>query len=275
MCCKRTFLLHVIIPLECCKTYVKILVKCFTCLLQVREEKVKLLTPKEAGYAIQLSGKTLLDVRPSTEHEKVNIFHLCSSLYQQTYTIGRLKYSGSTLLLFIEYNVYNVYKNVRPHIDLNGVDKFFILVLKAWVKGSTWIPIFDVDTQFDAGSLSRKVTSYMMGISTLYLLFDYMNRQSTPECIQLYHFCYCMYQVNKSSRFNKYNRTFFSSIYTIAKIVKLDALWCNLPLLNQIIPQPPLNFNKTYIMLLASISKESYPLYYPPTSNKNCPFCLL
>ncbi|XP_023733583.1 rhodanese-like domain-containing protein 11, chloroplastic [Lactuca sativa] len=69
----------------------------------VREEKVKMLTPKEAGYAIQLSGKTLLDVRPSTEHEK------------------------------------------------------------AWVKGSTWIPIFDVDTQFDAGTLSRKVTSYMMG----------------------------------------------------------------------------------------------------------------
>ncbi|XP_071689483.1 rhodanese-like domain-containing protein 11, chloroplastic [Rutidosis leptorrhynchoides] len=69
----------------------------------VRDGKVKLLTPKEAGYAIQLSGKTLLDVRPSTEHEK------------------------------------------------------------AWVKGSTWIPIFDVDNRLDAGSLSRKVTSYMMG----------------------------------------------------------------------------------------------------------------
>ncbi|KAI7732385.1 hypothetical protein M8C21_016341 [Ambrosia artemisiifolia] len=69
----------------------------------VREGKVKVLTPKEAGYAIQLSGKTLLDVRPSSEHEK------------------------------------------------------------AWVKGSTWIPIFDVDTQLDAGTLSRKVTSYMMG----------------------------------------------------------------------------------------------------------------
>ncbi|PWA53055.1 rhodanese/Cell cycle control phosphatase superfamily protein [Artemisia annua] len=35
-----------------------------------REGKVKLLTPKEAGYAIQLFGKTLLDLRPSTEHEK-------------------------------------------------------------------------------------------------------------------------------------------------------------------------------------------------------------
>ncbi|KAI3763183.1 hypothetical protein L1987_53635 [Smallanthus sonchifolius] len=69
----------------------------------IREGKVNVLTPKEAGYAIQLFGKTLLDVRPSTEHEK------------------------------------------------------------AWVKGSTWIPIFDVDTQLDAGTLSRKVTSYMMG----------------------------------------------------------------------------------------------------------------
>ncbi|KAF8390529.1 hypothetical protein HHK36_025056 [Tetracentron sinense] len=36
----------------------------------IREEKVKVLTPKEAGYAIQLSNKTLLDVRPSTEHKK-------------------------------------------------------------------------------------------------------------------------------------------------------------------------------------------------------------
>ncbi|XP_057474343.1 rhodanese-like domain-containing protein 11, chloroplastic [Actinidia eriantha] len=69
----------------------------------VREEKVKVLTPREAGYAIQLSNKTLLDVRPSTEHNK------------------------------------------------------------AQVKGSTWIPIFDVDSRFDAGTLSRKVTNFMMG----------------------------------------------------------------------------------------------------------------
>ncbi|XP_043726292.1 rhodanese-like domain-containing protein 11, chloroplastic isoform X2 [Telopea speciosissima] len=69
----------------------------------IREEKVKVLTPKEAGYAIQLSNKTLLDVRPSIEHKK------------------------------------------------------------AWVKGSTWIPIFDVDNRFDVGTLSRKITSFMMG----------------------------------------------------------------------------------------------------------------
>ncbi|KAK9278499.1 hypothetical protein L1049_028065 [Liquidambar formosana] len=70
----------------------------------VREGKVKILTPREAGYAIQLSNKTLLDVRPSTEHEK------------------------------------------------------------AWVKGSTWIPIFDVDNRFDAGT----------GVFLLNLIFVYV-----------------------------------------------------------------------------------------------------
>ncbi|KAK7822575.1 rhodanese-like domain-containing protein 11 [Quercus suber] len=75
----------------------------------VREEKVKVLTPREAGYAIQLTNKTLLDVRPSTEHQK------------------------------------------------------------AWVKGSTWIPIFDVDDKFDAGTLSRQITSFVMGIKQLLL----------------------------------------------------------------------------------------------------------
>ncbi|KAL8458001.1 hypothetical protein ACS0TY_034937 [Phlomoides rotata] len=69
----------------------------------VRDGKVKVLTPKEAGYAIQLSNKTLLDVRPSNERKK------------------------------------------------------------AWVKGSTWVPIFDVDENLDAGTLSRKITGFMMG----------------------------------------------------------------------------------------------------------------
>ena len=35
---------------------------------------MKVLTPREAGYAIQLTNKTLLDVRPSTEHQKVDRF---------------------------------------------------------------------------------------------------------------------------------------------------------------------------------------------------------
>lgn len=69
----------------------------------IREGKVKILTPREAGYAIQLSNKPLLDVRPASEREK------------------------------------------------------------AWVKGSTWVPIFDVDDKPDVGTLSRKVTNFVMG----------------------------------------------------------------------------------------------------------------
>ncbi|KAI6682786.1 hypothetical protein NL676_028699 [Syzygium grande] len=69
----------------------------------IREQKVKCLTPREAGYAIQLSDKTLVDVRPSVERNK------------------------------------------------------------AWVKGSTWIPIFDDNSGFDPGTLSRKTTNFVMG----------------------------------------------------------------------------------------------------------------
>ncbi|XP_074294673.1 rhodanese-like domain-containing protein 11, chloroplastic [Silene latifolia] len=69
----------------------------------VRSGKVKALTPREAGYAIQLSSKTLLDVRPESERTK------------------------------------------------------------AWVKGSDWIPIFDVDNGLDVGSLSKKASNFMMG----------------------------------------------------------------------------------------------------------------
>ncbi|XP_078433148.1 rhodanese/Cell cycle control phosphatase superfamily protein [Wolffia australiana] len=69
----------------------------------IREQKVMIMTPKEAGYALQLSDTSLLDVRPSTERQK------------------------------------------------------------AWVKGSTWIPIFDVDNSLEFGTLSRKVSSFAMG----------------------------------------------------------------------------------------------------------------
>nr|XP_010929930.1 rhodanese-like domain-containing protein 11, chloroplastic isoform X2 [Elaeis guineensis] len=69
----------------------------------IREQKIKVLTPREAGYAIQLSNKALLDVRPSTEHNK------------------------------------------------------------AWVKGSTWIPIFDLETSVDMQTLAKKITNFVMG----------------------------------------------------------------------------------------------------------------
>ncbi|KAK6250176.1 hypothetical protein SCA6_004181 [Theobroma cacao] len=75
----------------------------------IREGKVKVLTPREAGYAIQLSNKPLLDVRPSSEREK------------------------------------------------------------AWAKGSIWVPIFDIDNKFEVGTLSRKVTNFVMGITQFLL----------------------------------------------------------------------------------------------------------
>ena len=36
---------------------------------------MKVLMPREAGYAVQLSDKTLVDVRPSIEHKKVNLLN--------------------------------------------------------------------------------------------------------------------------------------------------------------------------------------------------------
>ncbi|KAL1825297.1 hypothetical protein ACET3Z_012075 [Daucus carota] len=58
---------------------------------------------KEAGYAVQLSNTTLLDVRPATKYQK------------------------------------------------------------AWVKGSAWIPVLDVESTFNVGTLPKKVTNFMMG----------------------------------------------------------------------------------------------------------------
>uniref|UniRef100_A0A161Y1V2 Rhodanese domain-containing protein n=1 Tax=Daucus carota subsp. sativus TaxID=79200 RepID=A0A161Y1V2_DAUCS len=64
---------------------------------------------KEAGYAVQLSNTTLLDVRPATKYQK------------------------------------------------------------AWVKGSAWIPVLDVESTFNVGTLPKKVTNFMMGTVLLYL----------------------------------------------------------------------------------------------------------
>ena len=37
------------------------------------------MTPREAGYAIRLAGKTLLDVRPESEYKKVNVTSFSSA----------------------------------------------------------------------------------------------------------------------------------------------------------------------------------------------------
>jgi hypothetical protein len=39
--------------------------------LKIREQKIKTLTPREAGYTFKLTDKVLLDVRPSNERQKV------------------------------------------------------------------------------------------------------------------------------------------------------------------------------------------------------------
>ncbi|KAF7084731.1 hypothetical protein CFC21_088274 [Triticum aestivum] len=69
----------------------------------IREQKIKTLTPREAGYTFKLTDKVLLDVRPSNERQK------------------------------------------------------------AWVKGSTWVPVFDVDTSSDLNGLSKKAFNFMIG----------------------------------------------------------------------------------------------------------------
>lgn len=46
----------------------------------------------------------------------------------------------------------------------------FIYYLQAQVKGSTWIPIFNIDSRLDPGTLSKKVTNFMMGMILFILL---------------------------------------------------------------------------------------------------------
>lgn len=55
---------------------------------------------------------------------------------------------------------------------------FVLPFLKAWVKGSTWIPIFDTDDRFNVGTLSRKITGFMMGNAAIILLDSLKDLQS-------------------------------------------------------------------------------------------------
>lgn len=41
---------------------------------------------------------------------------------------------------------------------------------QAWVKGSTWIPIFDVDVSIDMQTLAKKITNFVMGITSINLI---------------------------------------------------------------------------------------------------------
>ncbi|XP_059638476.1 cytochrome P450 71A8-like isoform X2 [Cornus florida] len=97
----------------------------------VRQEKVKVLTPREAGYAIQLSDKTLLDVRPSTEHKK-DIF---VGGTDTTSTV--LEWAMTELLRHprVMNDVQNEVREIlkgKPHITADDLDKMHYL--KAVVK---------------------------------------------------------------------------------------------------------------------------------------------
>ncbi|KAM5552436.1 hypothetical protein ABKV19_026998 [Rosa sericea] len=50
----------------------------------------------------------------------------------------------------------------RQYIDIPGryIYTQHLKGSKAWVKASTWIPIFDVGDEFDAGTLSRKIMGF-------------------------------------------------------------------------------------------------------------------
>ncbi|XP_039160339.1 rhodanese-like domain-containing protein 11, chloroplastic isoform X3 [Eucalyptus grandis] len=66
------------------------------------------------------------------------------------------------IFIFILY-VEVVLLIVLPYQRLNHSCYFVSLLLKAWVKGSTWIPIFDDNSGFDPGTLSRKMINFVMG----------------------------------------------------------------------------------------------------------------
>lgn len=51
------------------------------------------------------------------------------------------------------------------------------------MKGSTWIPVFEVDTSFDLGGAGKKFTNYVMGM---------LNRVTIckPDCQSLVLECF-------------------------------------------------------------------------------------
>ncbi|KAF3772461.1 Rhodanese-like domain-containing protein 11 [Nymphaea thermarum] len=111
-----------------------------TLLLQVRQGKVVALSTKEAGYAVQLSNKALLDVRPSVEHKKVVGLIRFGRMNLLACGLCRRNFLFQILSIIINYYLF-----------------LYSSPLQAWVKGSTWIPLFDVDDKLDIGTLSRNI----------------------------------------------------------------------------------------------------------------------
>lgn len=85
---------------------------------QVRDGKVRAISPKQAGYALQLSGHRLLDVRPSTERNR-----------------ARVKDS-----LWIP--LFDVEKGFNPGVLLNRFSNF---TMGGWWSG---VPLMKLNSQF-------------------------------------------------------------------------------------------------------------------------------
>eukprot|EP00246_Nothoceros_aenigmaticus_P007936 TRINITY_DN2226_c0_g2_i1.p1 TRINITY_DN2226_c0_g2~~TRINITY_DN2226_c0_g2_i1.p1 ORF type:complete len:230 (+),score=42.39 TRINITY_DN2226_c0_g2_i1:272-961(+) len=69
---------------------------------QVQEGRVKSMSPKEAGYAVQLSNYTVLDVRPSYERSKATVKN---SVWVPMYDVDRALDPGSLLKKFTSYTM--------------------------------------------------------------------------------------------------------------------------------------------------------------------------
>ncbi|KAI7743788.1 hypothetical protein M8C21_004833 [Ambrosia artemisiifolia] len=105
---------------------------------------------------------TVLSVSPliSTYCNPNNTPHSNTHRLNKTHLFNSLSFTHKPLIFQSTYKGVVKAQAVDEDYELKQVREGKV---KAWVKGSTWIPIFDVDTQLDAGTLSRKVTSYMMG----------------------------------------------------------------------------------------------------------------
>ncbi|KAL5550473.1 hypothetical protein UlMin_000649 [Ulmus minor] len=57
--------------------------------------------------------------------------------------------------------LYTLLEGLKQMKDMSAARKRWEAL--AWVKGSTWIPVFDVDDSMDAGTISRKFSSFVMG----------------------------------------------------------------------------------------------------------------
>ncbi|KAG5035680.1 hypothetical protein JHK87_010590 [Glycine soja] len=71
--------------------------------------------------------------------------------------IGRMDF----LCALLWVTGYTVQLSNKPLLDVRLSNEH----TKAWVRASTWIPIFDVHNKLDFGTIPRKVRSFVMASS--------------------------------------------------------------------------------------------------------------